>query len=129
MGLVLVGVVTGHHDVSRMGELVILDPARGRNEADGAVQRIPGYGKKVEPLIADGLVNNSWPKFLHPWPLNEHYFLVSAKLNSRSPWGIYLVDIFDNMLPIKVEAGYAMLEPVPLAKRKRPPIIHPRWER
>ena len=38
----VVAVVGGHHGEPRMGELVIFDPARGRREADGAVQRIPG---------------------------------------------------------------------------------------
>ena len=38
----VVAVVGGHHERPRMGDLVILDPARGRFEAEGAVQRIPG---------------------------------------------------------------------------------------
>ncbi|MFH1266052.1 MAG: hypothetical protein ABIK89_10015, partial [Planctomycetota bacterium] len=52
----VVAVVSGHHGVPRMGELVLFDPAHGRREADGAVQRIPGYGRQVEPVIRDGLV-------------------------------------------------------------------------
>ena len=60
--------ISGHHGVPRMGELVLFDPARGRREADGVVQRIPGYGQKVDPIIRDGLVDGSWPKFLHPYP-------------------------------------------------------------
>ena len=48
----VVAVVGGHHELPRMGDLVLFDPARGRFEADGAVQRIPGYGRKVEPVIA-----------------------------------------------------------------------------
>ncbi len=75
----VVAVISGHHGVPRMGELVIFDPAKGRHEADGAVQRIPGYGKKVEPIIGDALVDGSWPKFLHPYPLSDKYFLVSCK--------------------------------------------------
>ncbi len=47
----VVAVIGGHHDHPRMGELVLFDPARGRHEASGAVQRIPGYGKTVEPII------------------------------------------------------------------------------
>ena len=50
-----VAVVGGHHGVPRMGELVLFDPARGRFEADGVIQRIPGRGKKVEPIILDEL--------------------------------------------------------------------------
>ena len=61
-----VGVISGHHGVPRMGELIVFDPALGQHEADGVVQRIPGYGQKVEPIIRDQLVNDSWPRFLHP---------------------------------------------------------------
>jgi len=121
-----VGVISGHHGVPRMGELILFDPARGRREADGVIQRIPGYGKPVEPIVRDGLVNSSWPKFLHPWPLSDKYFLVSAQLNSREPWGIYLVDVFDNMLLICQQPGTGMLEPIPLVPRTAPPVIVPR---
>ena len=75
----VVAVISGHHGVPRMGELVVFDPALGRFEEEGAVQRIPGFGQKVEPIIRDQLVNDSWPKFLHPYPLSEKYFLVSCK--------------------------------------------------
>ncbi len=118
-----VGVISGHHGVARMGELIIFDPALGQHEADGVVQRIPGYGKKVEPIIRDQLVNNSWPRFLHPYPLSEKYFLTACQLDSKSPWGVYLVDVFDNFVPICVEPGVAMLEPVPLQKTVRPPVV------
>ncbi len=118
-----VGIVGGHHGVPRMGELVLFDVAKGRKEADGVVQRIPGYGKKVEPVVKDELVNASWPKFLHPYPLSDKYFIVSAKMDAVSDWGVYLVDVFDNMLPIVSARGYAMLEPIPLRKTKRQPVI------
>lgn len=117
------GTITGHHAPARMGELILFDPACGAYEADGVVQRIPGHGQKVEPLIRDGLTAESWPKFLHPFPLNEHYLLVSAKLAADKPWGIYLVDVFDNLLLIREEAGYALFEPLPLRRTTRPPVI------
>ena len=119
----VVGVISGHHGVPRMGELIVFDPAVGSHEADGVVQRIPGYGKKVEPLIRDGLVNGSWPKFLHPWPLSENYFLTACQPDRSSRWGIYLVDIWDNMVLIADMPNYALLEPVPLRARTRPPVI------
>ncbi|GHT28581.1 hypothetical protein FACS18942_09120 [Planctomycetales bacterium] len=71
-------IVSGHHGTARAGELVLFDITKGRQEADGVIQRIPGYGKKVEPVIADQLVDDSWPKFLFPAPLDENYYLVSA---------------------------------------------------
>ncbi len=118
-----VGVVGGHHDNPRMGELVVFDAARGRHEAEGAIQRIPGWGKKVEPIILDGLTGASWPKFLHPYPLSDKYFLVSAKLTPQSPWGLYLADVFDNLTLIREEPGYAWLEPLPLRATPAPPTL------
>jgi len=126
----VVAVISGHHGVPRMGELILFDPAKGRHQADGAVQRIPGYGEKVEPVIGDGIVNGSWPRFLHPYPLSApdnrgagKYFLVSCQPTPQSLWGIYLVDTFDNRTLVCEQPGYAMLEPVPLRKTSRPPVV------
>jgi formylglycine-generating enzyme required for sulfatase activity len=119
-----VAVVGGHHGDARTGELVLFDTAQGRFEADGAVQRIPGRGKKVEPLILDNLTDTSWPKYLHPWPLNDKYFLVAAKPTPGSKWGIYLADVFDNLVLVRESAdGNALLEPVPLRPVPRPPVV------
>ncbi len=117
------GIVTGHHGTPRAGELVLFDPARGRHEADGVVQRIPGWGEEVEPVVADRLVDASWPKFLHPYPLSEKYFIVSCKPTPQSNWGIYLVDVFDNVLPLRIMDDHALMEPIPLKKASRPPVI------
>ena len=119
----LVTVIGGHHDHPRMGELLIFDPQQGRHEGEPAVQRIPGFGKKVEPLIRDGLTLEAWPKFLHPWPLSEKYFLVACKPTPRAPWGIYLADVFDNLVLLKHLPDFALLEPIPLRKTERPPVI------
>ncbi len=117
------GIIGGHHDSPRMGELILFDVAQGRREADGVVQRIPGRGKPVEPKILDGLVGGSWPKFLHPWPLSDKYILTACLPSGNSRWGIYLVDVFDNILLIKEEPFYALLEPIPFKKTPKPPVI------
>ena len=119
----VVGIASGHHGLQRMGELIILDTAKGRHEGDGIVQRIPGFGKKVEARIADRYADGSWPRFLHPCPLSDKYFLVSCQPTPDDNWGLYLVDIYDNLLLIQEENGYAMLEPVALKKRPVPPVI------
>jgi len=120
-----VGIVTGHH-VGRVGELVVFDAALGRASTQGVVQRIPGHGQEVRPIIEDKLTLDSWPKFLHPWPLNEKYFLVACKPQPDALWGIYLVDVFDNIVLVKEVEGYALLEPIPLRQTKRPPVIEDR---
>ncbi|MCF7974653.1 MAG: SUMF1/EgtB/PvdO family nonheme iron enzyme [Phycisphaerae bacterium] len=119
----VVTVVGGHHDAPRQGELIIFDPAKGRHEADGAVQRIPGFGKTIEPVVLDGLIGCSWPRFLHPYALSEKYFLVSCKPTKTSLWGVYLVDVFDNFVLLYEATGRAMLEPIPLRKTLRQPVI------
>ena len=119
----IIAIIAGYHGVPRMGELGLLDITKGWYEADGVVQRIPGRGKPIKPIIRDNLVDKSWPKFLHPYPLSDKYFLVSSRLSAKSPWGIYLVDVFDNMLPIHVRPHLDLFEPIPLRKTPRPPLI------
>ena len=118
-----VAIVGGHHELPRMGDLVLFDPTLGRREAEGAIQRIPGRGRTVEPVLLDLPIAQTWPKFLHPTPLNENFFLVSAKPSPEKPWGVYLVDVFDNMILILEEPGFAMFEPIPVQKGIRPPTI------
>ena len=137
-------IVSGHHGDYRMGNLVILDPARGRHRDDGLVFRTPGdwhqyidrknrypqgtrqplgYDRQSEPILRDRLTSEDWPKFLHPFPLSENYILASAKPSPESNWGIYLVDTFGNLTLIREEAGYALLEPIPFTSIERPPSV------
>jgi formylglycine-generating enzyme required for sulfatase activity len=126
-----VGIVKGHHDDGSYGNLVIFDPSKGHRQTDGAVQRIPGYGKSVEPVFADWMNKVApWAHFIHPYPLSEKYFLVSAQMPSTSDgmnyqgrFGIYLVDIFDNMVPICTEPDSNLFEPIPVRRRPRPPVV------
>ncbi|MFH1922593.1 MAG: SUMF1/EgtB/PvdO family nonheme iron enzyme [Planctomycetota bacterium] len=118
-----VGIVNGHHGSHREGELVLFDVALGRHEADGAIQRIPGWGKVVEPIIRDELTVDSWPKFVHPYPLSDKYFLVSAKPAPTAPWDLFLVDVFGNRLLLHHVDGYGLFEPIPLRKTPVPRVI------
>ena len=116
-----IAIVTGHHGVARAGELVLFDNNKGRHEADGAIQKLPGAGKKVEPVVLDQLVRDSFPLFLHPYPLSEKHFIVSMSLDNKN-YGIYLIDTFDNIVPIKVADKNSYVEAIPLRKIKRQPI-------
>jgi len=116
-----ISIVTGHHGVARAGELILFDNNKGRHEASGVIQRIPGAGQEVKPIIKDALVNSSFPLFLHPYPLSEKYFIVSMSLDSKN-YGLYLVDTFDNIVPIKVANNNSIVEAIPLRKTKVPPV-------
>ena len=119
----IVGVVSGYHGDYRMGELFVIDPARGRDGKSGMVQKIPGRGREIETRIRDLLTSASWPKFAHPWPLSDKYFLVSMKPSPEAPFGIYLVDVWDNLLLLHETPGYALLEPTPLRPAVKPPAV------
>ncbi|MFC1761717.1 SUMF1/EgtB/PvdO family nonheme iron enzyme [Planctomycetota bacterium] len=186
-------VVSGHHGSSGTGKLTIFDTNKGYAHADGVVQHIPGYGKKVTHVTVDQLyptvkkellktfpdlqqvvtklikkhmpessnsgkdyheLNNDffnkcypklrdhypyemaldldrvadgvYPQFYQPYPVSAQYYLTVAQLTSSSDWGLYLVDTFDNFVPIQSvhTADYRyMIEPYPLRERQRPPII------
>jgi formylglycine-generating enzyme required for sulfatase activity/cytochrome c553 len=120
------GIVAGHHDSYREGELVLFDVQRGRHEASGVVQRIPGRGQEVKPLVADRLTAESWPKFVHPFPLSDKYFLVTGKLGPDAPWALYLADVFDNLLLLHHAEGYGLFEPIPVRATPRPPVLEDR---
>ncbi|MDP6524787.1 MAG: SUMF1/EgtB/PvdO family nonheme iron enzyme [Kiritimatiellia bacterium] len=129
----VIGIVSGHHGVHRMGELVLFDA--NIEGSVQAVQKIPGFGKEIIPKIEDHLVDDSWPKFLHPVPLGSEsqkelaakFFLVSARIGPGSSrnFSIYLTDIYDNMVLLATDSDpeIALLEPLPVKKTQRVPLI------
>jgi formylglycine-generating enzyme required for sulfatase activity len=187
-----VAVVSGHHGVGGTGKLTVFDTNKGFAHADGVVQHIPGYGKKVthvtvdqlyptvkKELLAqfpdlqtvvakliqeqmpeasqagkdyhelnndffnkcyprlrdvypemaldlDQLVNGVYPQCLQPYPISAQYYFTVAQATPQSPWRLYLVDTFDNFVPVQPASmgDYKyMVEPYPLRKRERPPAI------
>ena len=114
-------ICSGHHGVSRAGELIIFDTAEGEFEGEGAIQRIPGRGEQIEPAVIDQYMSGKWPRFLHPYPLSEDFFLVSGQLDPKQKWALYLVDRYDNMIKL-ADADTHLFEPVPVKPRKRPPV-------
>ncbi len=118
-----IGITAGHHGTTRCGSLYIFDPAKGRKEEKGVVQQIPYSGRPVVPEIKDRLSDNVWPLFMKPWPLNDKFFLVTAKWDLYSPWNIYLVDVFDNVTLLASFKGMGLTNPILVSKRPVPPVI------
>ena len=117
------GIVSGHHGIARSGRLAVFDPRKGRQEADGVVQEIPYSDRKVEPIIKDQLVNGVWPQFLTAYSLDEDFYLAVVKPGPEELWGLYLVDVFDNMTLISESEEEVLLYPMLLEKRVQPPVI------
>jgi formylglycine-generating enzyme required for sulfatase activity len=122
-GSAFVGIISGHHGIARSGRLILFDPAKGRKSTLGMVQEIPYRNRPVKEEIKDQLVNDVWPQFIKPTPLNDKYFLVAAKLSPKSLWGLYLVDIYDNVTCLKEGEGEGYISPILVKKSVTPPAI------
>ena len=122
-GSAFIGIISGHHGIARSGRLIIFDPARGRKNVAGIVQEIPYRNRPVKEEIKDRLVDGVWPQFIKPTAISDKYFLVAAKLSPNSLWGIYLVDVFDNVTCIAQAEGEGFISPVLVRKVPTPPVI------
>lgn len=118
-----VGIISGHHGIARSGRMIIFDPSKARKGPEGMLQEIPFRNRPIIPVVKDELVNGVWPQFIKPHPLNDHYFLVAAKWSPESLWGIYLVDIYDNVLCLEQTEGEGFISPILVRKKKTPPSI------
>lgn len=122
-GSAFVGIISGHHGVARSGRMIVFDPAKGRKSIGGMVQEIPYRNRPIKEEVKDELVNGVWPQFIKPTPLNDKYFLVAAKLDPNSLWGIYLVDVYDNVTCLMKTEGEGFISPVLVKKAQTPPAI------
>lgn len=148
----IVGIGSGHHGRGDTGRLLILDPTIARKypfrfhptelewgpentqldvhpdifpaEETGFVAEIPGYGRPVEGNVLDMQSTGLKYNFVFPYPLCENYILVNCEIDGApGTYGLYLVDVFDNMTPISVIPGEGYFFPTPLVERDLPPII------
>lgn len=125
----LLCILSGYHGPGRTGHLVVVDTNQGRKEADGIVKRISGRGLPLEVEYMDRLTTETWPKFHSSYPITDKHFLVSAWMSEDSRRiGIYLADIFDNVLLLHEVPNAALWEPIPVIQRKTPPKIPERTD-
>ena len=118
-----VGIISGHHGVARSGRLIVFDPTKARKGAAGMLQEIPYRNRPIVETIKDQLVDDVWPQFIKPTPLSDKYYLVAAKLHPQDLWGIYLVDIFDNVTCLMKQEGEGFISPIIVRKTVTPPAI------
>lgn len=148
----VVGIVGGHHAEPESGRLLLIDPALGNaypfkpiidskewgpeakpinimtqvfpKEVTGCVQEIPGHGRNVFGNVYDNQGGESDIRFVYPYPLSDKYFLVCARMRGEQNFGLWLVDIFDNMTKLmQLDGDYSLFEPMPLVKQAKPPVI------
>ena len=122
-GSAFVGIISGHHGTARSGRLILFDPSKGRKSVAGMTQEIPYRNRPIKEVIKDRLVDGVWPQFIKPTALSDKYFLVAAKLSKESLWGIYLVDIYDNVTCLMEMEGEGFISPILVKKTQMPPAI------
>ena len=119
----IVAILAGYHGLNRMGELAVLDVSQGWSGSGGIVHRMTHRGEPIVEVAIDPLTAKARPQFLHPYPLSDKYVLAAMQAAPNDPWGIYLVDVFDNITPVLVDPEYDFFEPILVRPRARPPVI------
>ncbi|MFI3330272.1 MAG: SUMF1/EgtB/PvdO family nonheme iron enzyme [Rikenellaceae bacterium] len=118
-----VGIITGHHKNTRSGRLFLFDPAISRTSTDAMIHEFPYRERELVPFIKDQLVDNVWPQFLKPQAVDNKTFITIAKLRPEGLWGLYLVDIYDNLVLLAEYEGEGVTNPALVRKQYRPNII------
>jgi len=120
----IVATAQGHHSYNT-GTSVVIDVNKGENGEAPLTHLTP------ETPYSE---TEGWPEphYSHPYPINEELYLVS-RANHRvhkqgmvpppNNRGIYLVDPVGGRELIYEHPDYATVSPIPVRRRKRPPVI------
>lgn len=116
-------ILSGYHNSNRSGVLSVVDINKGIKENEG-IHIISGKDNPVLLKIEDEATANIWPQFVTTTPITGEQFLASGwGKESDKKMGIYLADIDNNISLLYEEEGMAFLEPIPIIKRKVPPVL------
>jgi len=116
----VLAIATGHHS-RQTGKLIIIDPAKGRQENSGIQLIAPVRETKAERIDAYG---QKGELFQYPCPLSETEYLVTY-----SPFGwaqkptlfnIYFMDIDGRRELLAADPKISCNQPIPLIPRPRP---------
>jgi len=123
-------VATGHHS-RQPGALILIDPAKGRQEAEGVSLVAPvrkTEAVKIDAYGQDGML------FAYPYPIDERTLIVAARPEGwsvangkrvedrRAGFGLYWLDVDGNRELLVSRQGPPCGRPVPLRPRPRPPV-------
>lgn len=118
----VLAIATGHHS-RQTGKLIIIDPARGRQENAGVTLVAP---VRPTPAARVDSYGQEGELFQYPYPLSETEYLVTY-----SPWGwarpnplfgIYYMTIDGRRELLASSPSVSCNQPVPLRARPKPPV-------
>ncbi len=115
----VVAIATGHHS-RQPGKLILIDPAKGREENEGVQLIAPARNTPAVKVDAYGQDDEL---FAYPYPLSETEYLVSynpdGKKNKKN-FGIYHVTIDGKKELLVSDSALPCNRPVPLVPRVAP---------
>ncbi|MCX8038899.1 MAG: hypothetical protein N3D11_18005, partial [Candidatus Sumerlaeia bacterium] len=115
----VVAIATGHHS-RQPGKLILIDPAKGREEADGVTLIAPV--RETKPVKVDAYGQDG-ELFAYPYPLSETEYLVSYNPDgwkNKNNFGIYLVHMDGRKQLLVSDPKLPCNRPVPLLPRTLP---------
>lgn len=107
------------------GALALIDRRKGINSEQAVLQTWPPSAAKLFGRGGFDAHAGVAPKYEDPFPLDDHFFLVSRQLRadrSDERMGLFLVDRFGNEVLVHFEEP-GCFDPMPLAPRAKPPAM------
>lgn len=129
-GSKIMAIATGHHS-RQTGKLILINPALGRQEAEGVTLVAPK--RETKSVIIDAYGQDD-ELFIYPYPIDEESLIVTFKPegwhhadgkrheNRTTGFGIYWMDLDGNRELLVSRHGMACGRALPLAERPRPPM-------
>ena len=120
------------HEPLGVGQVLLLDLSKSKRTPEPITNLTPDV--KIQNLRGIfHLRNGVWredfygPLYSDPYPLSDKFFLVSCnpagRYNDRAGYGIYLLDVFGNRVPIYHDTEISCWQPMPLRPRPAPPVL------
>ncbi len=120
------------HEPLGVGQVLLLNMHKSKRTAEPITSLTPDV--KTENLKGIfHLRNGQWredfygPLYADPWPLSDQFFLVACnprgRYNDPAGYGLYLLDVFGNRVPLYHDPEIASWQPMLLEPRTRPPVL------
>ncbi|MEA1951871.1 MAG: hypothetical protein U9N87_10830, partial [Planctomycetota bacterium] len=120
------------HEPMGVGQVLLLDLSKEKRTSQPMLSLTPNVKtKNLRGLYQ--LRNGVWredifgPFYADPYPLCDKFFLVSCnpdkRYNDQAAYGIHLLDVFGNRVPIYNAPEISCWQPMPLRSRKTPHVL------
>ena len=122
------------HEQMAVGPILLVNLQRDKRSASAMQSITPeveSRGTHDRWFLRDGKMvqdtGSGGPVFCDPWPLSDKFFLVAHNADKpiadKAAYGIYLLDVFGNRVPIYRDPAISCWQPMTLEPRPKPPVL------